>query len=147
MATIDKLDLGVYIQYARRTQFMEEFNREIHFEESSTIPPQTSVTDLAPKLTELDLLLGVYRSYAPWAYFFPPKKFKFARRSPFTKSKVSPSIGSEEEEDEEILDAIQTQTSEEKEEKEVLKKCLKQLRTINEWLGYIIGRVGQLLQG
>ncbi|NGX57344.1 MAG: hypothetical protein K940chlam3_00235 [Chlamydiae bacterium] len=147
MATIDKLDLGVYIQYARRTQYVEEFSRQIHLEESSTIPPQTSVTDLSPKLLELDLLLGVARSYAPWAYFFPPKLFTFARKSPFTKSKISPSIASEEEEDEEILDAIQTHSPKENEEKEVLKKCLKQLRTINEWLGYIIGRVGQLLQG
>jgi len=146
MATIDKLDIGVYIQYARRTQFVEEVNRQYHLDEASTMTHPLATAE-APKLSELDLLLGVTLSYAPWAYFFPPKQFKFSKRSPFTKSKISPSIGSEEDEDEEILDVIQTHSQEEEEEKAVLKECLKQLRTINEWLGYIIGRVGQLLQG
>lgn len=147
MATIDKLDLGVYIQYARRTQFVEDINRQYHLDEASIIPPQTTITDLAPKLSELDLLLGVTRSYAPWAYFYPPKNFKFTRRSPFTRSKISPSIGSNEDEDEEVLDAVPCSNPEETEQKETLKKCIKRLRTINEWLGYIIGRAGQLLQG
>lgn len=147
MATIDKLDLGVYIQYARRTQYIEEVTREYGLDKASTIPPQTTITDLAPKLSELDMLLGVYRSYSPWAYFLPPKKFRFQRRSPFTKSRVSPSITMDEEEGESFFESIQTDSPEEEEEKEVLQKCLKQLSTINEWLGYIIGRVGQLLQG
>ncbi len=147
MATIDKLDLGVYIQYARRTQYVESVKQQYHLDEASSIPPQTSVTDVAPKLSELDLLLGVVRSYAPWAYFYPPKNFRFTRRSPFTRAKISPSIGSDEDEDEEILNSVNCQTPETKEEKETLKQCIKQLRTINEWLGYIIGRAGQLLQG
>lgn len=146
MATIDKLDIGVYIQYARRTQFVEEVNRQYHLDEATAVKHPLATAE-APQLSELDLLLGVTKTYAPWGYFLPPKQLKYSKRSPFTKSKVSPSIGSEEDEDEEILDAIQTHTEKEKEEKETLKRALKQLRTINEWLGYIIGRVGQLLQG
>jgi len=147
MATIDKLDIGVYIQYARRTQFVEEVNRQYHLDEATAVKHPLATVE-TPKLSELDLLLGVARSYAPWAYFFPPKfKRREKGRSPFTRSKIAQSIGSEEDEDEEILDAIQTHSPEEEVEKQALKKCLKQLRTINEWLGYIIGRVGQLLQG
>ena len=147
MATIDKLDLGVYIQYARRTQYVEGVKRDYGLDQASSIPPQTSVTDVAPKLSELDLLLGVARSHAAWAYFYPPKNFRFIRKTPFTRSKISPSIGSEEDEDEGLIDCVSCQTPEAKEEKATLKRCIKQLRTINEWLGYIIGRAGQLLQG
>jgi len=145
MATIDKLDIGVYIQYARRTQFVEEVNRQYHLDEATAVKHPLATVE-TPKLSELDLLLGVARAHAPWGFFLPPK-FKRSRRSPFTKSRITPSIGSEEDEDEEVLDAIQTHSPEEEAEKKVLKKCLKQLRTINEWLGYIIGREGQLLQG
>lgn len=148
MATIDKLDIGIYIQYARRTQYIEEINQQFHLEEASSIPPQTVVSNLYPKLSEIDLLLGVSRAYAPWGYFLPPRNFSFRRRSPFTFSRVSPSIVSEDaEEDEQLLASIQTRTPEEKKEKEELAACIKQLHTINEWLGYIVGRIGQLLQG
>ncbi len=147
MTTIDKLDLGVYIQYARRTQYVEGVKREYSLDQASSIPPQTSVTDVAPKLLELDILLGVSRTHAAWAFFYPPKNFRFTRGSPFTRSKISPSIGSEEDEDEELIDAVPCHTPEAKQEKAVIKNCIKQLRTINEWLGYIIGRAGQLLQG
>jgi len=145
MATIDKLDIGVYIQYARRTQFVEEVNRQYHLDEATAVQHPLATVE-TPKLSELEMLLGVAGAHAWWGYFFPPK-FKRSGRSPFSKSKIAQSIGSEEDEDEEILDAIQTHSPEEEAEKKALKKCLKQLRTINEWLGYIIGRVGQLLQG
>ncbi|MCB1149711.1 MAG: DUF5399 family protein [Chlamydiia bacterium] len=117
-------------------------------DQASSIPAQTQVTDLYPKLSELDLLLGVQRSYAPWAYFYPPKSFNLRRKSPFSFSRVLPSITSEdEEEDRALLENIETTTKKKKKEKKILQKCMKQLHTINEWLGHIIGRIGQLLQG
>ena len=81
MATIDKLDIGIYIQYARRAEYIEGIKSQYHLDQASSIPAQTQVTDLYPKLSELDLLLGVQRSYAPWAYFYPPKSFNLRRKS------------------------------------------------------------------
>ena len=72
MATIDKLDVGIYINYARRTEYIEQIHKQFHLEEAASVPPQTLVTDLYPKLSELDLLLGVTRTYAAWALFYPP---------------------------------------------------------------------------
>jgi hypothetical protein len=148
MTTIDKLDLAIYIQYARRTQLVEQINQQYHLEEAVNIPPQTRVLDLYPKLSELDILLGVVPVLTPWAYFYPPKNFENMRRSPFTFGRVAPSLGDNTENDDEAeLAAIECKTKEEEEEKSVLQACLQQVRKINEWLGFIIGRVGQFLQG
>ena len=83
MATIDKLDIGIYMQYARRTNMIEQINQQYHLEEAASIPPQIQVLDISPKLTELDLLLGVRTMQTSWAFFSPPPEFRFQRRSPF----------------------------------------------------------------
>ncbi len=149
MPTIDQLEMRVYYEYARRTEYIEQINKQFHLGEAKTIPPQTLVTDLMPKLSELDLLLGVTKSYAPWALFYPPKKFNLRRKSPFTFSRVMPTLGSEEEEEDDMamLENVATKSPEEKKEQEILKKAMKQIQTINEWLSHIVGRIGQLLQG
>lgn len=149
MATIDKLDLSVYNLYAMRTRMIEQINQELRLDQASSIPPQTVMTDIQPKLTELDLLLGIVPLNTPWAFFFPPKKFNLIRRSPFSFSRVVPSLGSleEQEEDAKVLDSISCQTPEEEKERVLIKNCFKQLEQINRWMGYIVGRVGQFLQG
>jgi len=149
MTTIDKLDIGIYIQYARRTQLIEQINQQYRLEEASSIPPQLQLVDLYPKISELDLLLGVVPVQTPWAYFFPPPQFRFQRRSPFGFFRVAPSLGSfeDEEEDEQKLEEIACETEEEQEEKAVLKSCFIQIEKINNWLSFIVGRVGQFLQG
>ena len=35
----------------------------------------------------------------------------------------------------------------EEEEKATLQKCFKQVDKLNSWLGFIVGRIGQFLQG
>lgn len=149
MTTIDKLDIGIYIQYARRTQLIEQINRQYRLEEAASIPPQLQLVDLYPKLSELELLLGVVPVQAPWAYFFPPPRFKFQRRSPFGFFRVAPSLGSfdKEDEDEEKLDETACETEEEEKEKKAIKACFAQIDKINNWLSFIVGRVGQFLQG
>ena len=149
MATIDNLDISVYNLYALRTKMVEQINRDFRLEEASHIPPHTFVFDIYPKLTELDLLLGLIPVRTPWAYFFPPKKFGLLRRSPFTFSRIAPSFRTLDMEEEEMamLNAIECHTKEEKQEKEAIAGCLKQLDKLNEWLTFIIGRVGQFLQG
>jgi Family of unknown function (DUF5399) len=149
MTTIDQLDLSVYNLYAMRTKLVEQVNSQLRLEEASSIPPQTLVLDIYPKLTELDILLGIVPLNTPWAYFFPPKHFNALRRSPFAFYRVVPSMGSfkDQEEDEQNLNDTEAETEDEKEEKEVLKKCFKQIDKLNSWLGFIVGRIGQFLQG
>lgn len=150
MTTIDKLDIGIYIQYARRTQLIEQIKNQYHLEDASSIPPQLQVLDFYPKLSEMELLLGVVPVRAPWAYFFPPPRFRDQRRSPFTFSRIGPILNSsdkEEENPEQKLDRVKCQTEEEEKEKKVLKHCFAQIDKINNWLSFIVGRVGQFLQG
>lgn len=148
MATIDKLDIGIYIQYARRTQMIEQINQQYHFQEAASIPPQIQLVDFYPKLREMDILLGVVTIHTPWAHFYPPQRFGIQRRSPFAFSRVIPSLGSQEdqEREESKLQAEACDTPEEEAEKKAITSCLKQISKINEWLSFIIGRVGQFLQ-
>ncbi|MEM1282045.1 MAG: DUF5399 family protein [Chlamydiota bacterium] len=147
--TIDKLDINVNNTYAIRTKMIEQINQQLRLDQAASIPPQTQVVDIYPKLTEMDLLLGIVPYLTPWAYFFPPKKFRFLRRSPFAFYRVAPTLGTleEQEETEERLEHVETNTPEEKAEKEIIQGCFKQLNKINSWLGFIVGRVGQFLQG
>lgn len=149
MATIDKLDLSVYNLYAMRTKMIEQINQQYRLDQAASIPPQTHMLSIYPKLTELDLLLGIVPLHTPWAYFYPPQKFRIIRRSPFSFYRVVPSLGSfqEQEQDERHLEDIECTTEEEKKEKSAIKKCFKQIEELNRLLGHIIGRVGQFLQG
>lgn len=149
MATIDKLDISVYNLYAIRTRMIEQINQQLRLDQASNIPPQTQLVDIYPKLTELDILLGVVPLHTPWAYFYPPTKFRFQRRSPFAFFRVAPSLGSLEDQAREasLLDSIECRSPEEEKEKEAIKGCFKQMEQINQWIGYIVGRVGQFLQG
>ncbi|MGA8163697.1 MAG: DUF5399 domain-containing protein [Waddliaceae bacterium] len=149
MTTIDQLDISIYNLYAIRTRMLEQTNQELRLGEAASIPPQTILFDTYPKLTELDLLLGVAPVVTPWAYFFPPKRFKSIRRSPFAFFRVAPTLGSleKQEEDEEKISSIECQSPEEERERRAILGCLTQVGKINEWLSFIIGRVGQFLQG
>jgi len=149
MATIDNLDLSVYNLYAIRTKMMEQINQDFRLDQASTIPAQLMVVDIYPRLSELDILLGITPAYMPWAYFFPPKRFQRIRRSPFTFARVMPSFSTDEEIEqmEAKLRQIPTSTAEEDEEKSMISKCLSKITEINSWMAHIIGRVGQFLQG
>lgn len=149
MATIDQLDISVYNLYAIRTRMLEQINNELRLGEASTIPPQTSVVDYLPKMTELDLLIGVAPVVTPWAYFYPPKQFRTIRRSPFAFFRIAPSLGSleQQDQDEENAESVECGTDEEENEKKAMIGCLKEIRKINNWLSFIVGRVGQFLQG
>jgi hypothetical protein len=149
VTTIDNLDIGIYIQYARRTQMIEQINRQYRLDQADTIPAHLQLVDLYPKLTEMDILLGVVPVQQPWAYFFPPPRFRFQRRSAFGFFRVAPSLGSfdKEDEDQEKLDFIICETAEEEKERSAIKNCFAQIDKINNWISFIVGRVGQFLQG
>jgi len=149
MTTIDKLDIGIYIQYARRTQLIEQINQQYHLDDAASIPPQLQLVNLYPQLTEIDLLLGIVPVQMPWAYFFAPPRYRFQRRSPFGFFRVAPSLGSfeDEDKDEQKLDELVCEDEEDEKERLVLKACFDQIDKINNMLSFIVGRVGQFLQG
>lgn len=147
--TIDQLDMTVYSNYALRITLIEQINSQLRMTEASSIPPQLQVVDVYPKLTELDLLLGIVPLSTPWAYFYPPQRFRYTRRNPFAFFRVGPSFGSleKQEEDEALLENIVCQSPQDEAEKAIIRNCLKQMGKINDMINYIIGRVGQFLQG
>lgn len=149
MTTIDKLDISVYNLYAIRTKMIEQINQQLRLQEADRIPAHLQIVDIYPKLTELDLLLGIVPLHTPWAYFFPPQQFKYLRRSPFSFYRVVPSFGSfqDQEEMEEKLQETECESPEEEKEKEAIKGCFAQIGKINNWLSFIVGRMGQFLQG
>lgn len=147
MATIDKLDISVYNMYAIRTQLIEQ--AQLNLDQAVTIAPQVQMLDIYPKLSELDILLGNIPSSTPWAFFYPPKSFEMRRRSPFAFYRIVPSLGSleKQQQDYEALTKTECKSQDEEKEKAVLTKCFNQLDKINSMLSFIVGRVGQFLQG
>lgn len=151
--TIDRLDLNVHISYAVRTRMVEQTYKQLHLEEAFSIPPQTQVVVVNPEaslqLGELEMLLGILPLNTPWAYFFPPTKYRFLRRSPFAFSRVAPSLGSLDSK-EALLKKIKhvlCQNATDEEEKAALIACFAKIDDINSMLNFIVGRVGQFLQG
>jgi hypothetical protein len=157
MATIDKLDLSVYNQYAIRSEMIRQFESQIQMEKAAAIPSHTQISDNYPKLPEVDLLLGLRTAHAPWAMFTAPKEFRELRRSPFNKRhRIAPSFEGVQSEMENLLDSYDPdkerdkdkhEKEEEKEEQTILKECFTQMNTINGWLGEIIGNIGRFVQG
>lgn len=95
------------------------------------------------------MVLGIAHQALPWAYFYPPSSFKGLRRNPFAFFRVGPSFGSlqEQEQDEKRLEEIACKTPKDEAEKATIRSCLKQMSHINSMINYIVGRVGQFLQG
>lgn len=148
MATIDKLDLSVYNQYAIRSEMIRQFESQIQMGKASAIPTHTQISDNYPKLPEIDLLLGVRTAHTPWALFNPPREFRENRRSPFDRRhRIAPSFEGVQSEIEEFLDHFKGIDADEEREKEKLKECFSQMKTINNWLGEIIGNIGRFVQG
>lgn len=150
-STIDNLDISVYNMYAIRSRMVEQIQREFHLEDAAAVSSQLQMITTQAQLLEMDQLFGLLSpvtSSLPWAYFFPPN-FYFAQRfSPFTFAQIAPSLKQEgKEEDEDELADTHCTTDEEKEEKNAILGCLKTIRKLNGWLGFVRGRVGQFLQG
>ncbi len=147
--TIDRLDIGIYVQYARRMQLLEQIQQQYHLKEAASVPAQALIVDLYPKLSELELLLGVGTTRASWAYFYPPEDFGYQRRSPFAFHRIIPIFGTADAEEavEKTLDKLECEDEEEEEERSAIRGCIKKIRYLNQMLRYIGGRIGQFLQG
>lgn len=148
MATIDNLDMSVNVNYALRIMLSEQVNSQLRMTEAASIPPQLSVVNISPRVTELDLVLGVATVAPPWAYFYMPPHFRDMRRNPFAFFRVGPSFGSlaNQEKDEEKIENIVCQTPQEEAQKQTLLSCLKGMSKINDMMSYVLGRVGQFLR-
>lgn len=148
MTTIDKLDFRVSIDYAKRTQLIEQVNQQYHLQDAE-FARSVQVPDFSARPAEIDLLLGVIPVERPWAHYSKPPETRYQRRSPFGFFRVAPSLGSfdKEEEDKKKLDWTVCENEEEEDEKKILKRCFEQIDKINDWLSYIVGKMGQFLQG
>lgn len=149
-ATVDQLDTRIYIQYAQRATAVEQIQREFHINEASSVPAQTQLVDLYPKLTELELLLGVSPYLKrPWAHFGQPQGFDLQRWSPFTFGQVAPSLGSMEKimKLREKLKKKKRDSKQSQKNQEEILECLEEVDELNGLLGFIVGRMGQFLQG
>jgi hypothetical protein len=160
MAVISDLDIKIYLQYAQFTQYVENIQEQYHFDQAGSIPPQTLLVNIYPKPSEMDLLLGTIPVVTPWAHFIAPARLRYQRRTPFGFARIAPSLGSLEyresgegegedqnEDPETRLERVECESSDEIAQKAVLKRCFEQINRINGWVGFIVGRIGQFLQG
>lgn len=149
MPTIDKLGLDVYRDYAMRITLTQETNNQLRINEASTIPGQLQMVDISARLSEFDLVLGLAHKSMPWAYFDPPKNWGGLRRNPFAFFRVCPSFGSlaDQERIEQEIENIPCKTPEDEAQKEKIKACMKKMGWINYMINYVMGKVGQFLQG
>jgi hypothetical protein len=148
--TIDKLDIGVYIQYARSIQVVEQVKEQFQLDKASAIPPNTQLIDFAPKLAELELLMGmVYSRENPWAFFYPPPRFREQRKSPFARYRKSALLSTTEEEEEllAILDGVDCRTAEEEVDRDILKSAVRKRKAINDMIDDVINHIGMFVQG
>lgn len=148
MATIDDLGIQVHSLYAIRTTLAEETYKEFRLQEAASIPPQTTLFDTFPKMTNMSAVVGEV-PVTTWAFFFAPKGFYQTRRSPFAFYRIAPSLGSleKQDEDEALIASIPVMTEEEKQEKEAVLQLIDVVRKVNDWINFIWARVGQFLQG
>jgi hypothetical protein len=150
MATIDQLDIRIYVQYAKRASQVEQIQREYHLTDATSVPPQTRVVDIYPKLTELELLLGVSPFlHKPWAHFAAPEQFDTQRWSPFAFGQVAPMLGSLEKQNllRKKLKEKKGKGRRNRKRRNAILDCLDEVDELNTMLGFIIGRMGQFLQG
>lgn len=155
MPTIDQLDIGIHNQYANRAKMMEQLTQDFRVstmaQGSATIPPLANVLNLYPQQSEMDLLLGKTAVHTPWAYFQAPEHFTAQRQSVFSFSSVLPSLaatmGKTDDERMTFIQNIKCQTNEDKQEQSVIQNCWEQIQKITGWMEFIIGRVGQFIQG
>ncbi len=149
MPTIDKLGMDVYRDYAMRITLTQETNNQLRINEASTIPGQLQMVDISARLSEFDLALGFVHKSTTWAYFPPPKNFGKQRRNPFAFFRVCPSFGSlaDQERIEQEIEDIPCKTPEDEAQKEKIKQCMKKMSWINYMINYVMGKVGQFLQG
>ncbi len=157
---LSKLPLQTYIQYAKRTQYIEALNRVYRFNEAATVPRQVEVNDVFPREQDIDILLGVIRANRPWASFMPPPRFDqgslsgtlrtlYQREPSFNRYRAAPKLGSLEKQEADyhrVLNYPETSPSARR-EKKALKRLFEHLEDVNGMVSYVTGRIGQFLQG
>lgn len=147
--TIDNLDISVNNAYALRQLNYERIQTEYRINLAPEVSQAVTIQSNIPTLQQLSLIFPTDVYPSVWAYFYAPKTFYSRRRSPFTFSRLAPSLGPLEEQQELYETIAQTPCTnpEEEREKAVLLRCFNQIDKINSMLSFIVGRIGQFLQG
>ena len=164
MITVDRIDISHYFQYARRIQSVENTYRAYRLEHASSISAHTTIVNVRPLVDEMESLFGFRRSTMPWACFEAPESFSEQRRSTFAFDRVCPSLGPMEQQKEtlkklkEYIVKQQDQESDgqdqevftafgKKVEKGILCGCLEEIEKLNDFINFVMSRMGQFLQG
>lgn len=148
MATIDKLGIGIHEHYVRQKSLQEQFETQYHVREAAGIHGQIRVISVSPQSSATDLLLGARSVGSRWATFPELEGYYTRNYSPFVFSTVAPGLRLATEEGiEQRFRTIVCTTPQEQAEKEILHdvaKCIGELREMQE---FIVGQLGQFLQG
>jgi hypothetical protein len=139
--------LDVHDLYARRIQLIESYYKQYPVSQAERIPAHTAVDNVRPQLTNIDILLGVSTNPPPWALMRPPE---YDPRQPYVSFyRIAPALGTIEQQANatERLQSVECVTAQDTEDKNTILGGLAAINKINDWKGYIIGRVGQFLQG
>ncbi len=147
--TIDKLDISVHSSYALRQMLVEGVDAEWRLNQAQAVQSQVQMVTNIPTPEQLSLIFPTDIYPSVWAYFYAPKYYYSQRRSPFSFSRFLPTLGSSEDQEKLYDDIAETACSspEEEKEKAILLRCFNQIDKINSMLSYIVGRLGQFLQG
>lgn len=145
--TTSDIPLGWHDLYARRIQLIESYYNQYPVSQAERVPAHTAVDNVRPQLTNIDLLLGVSTNPPPWALMRAPD---YDPRQPYVSFyRIAPALGTIEQQANatERLQAIECVTAQDTLDKNTILGGLAAINKINDWKGYIIGRVGQFLQG
>lgn len=150
--TIADYEMSWYNLYALRTRSVEEIQKQYQLNQAATVTSNVVMPNYQQVQTELDMLFPDVRFVQnPFANFKAPpiKKHNQSRRSPFAFWRIAPSLGTLEEQEklEAMVDQFNVDSNEEIREKKAIQSCFKQMNKLNSMLGFIVGRVGQFLQG
>ena len=72
MATIDRLELKIYFDYARRIRDIENTHRLLNLHQAQSVHPHATVINLSPQKHEIEELFGFRHNVQPWALFSIP---------------------------------------------------------------------------
>ena len=130
--TIDQFDIGIYIQYARRTQLMEQVLSQYHMRDATRACPGADCRPL-PKACRTGSIAWHCYPGRSLGLFLCSSKLCDQRRSPFAFHRIFPIIGErEKEEGEEEPKAKRIfskrsgcKTAEEERRAKVLKACFR----------------------
>lgn len=135
----------VHEMYARRIQLIEAYYKQYPISQSERIPSHTSVDNVRPNLTNIDMLLGISTNPPPWALMRAPD---YDPRRPFISfSQIAPALGTPEQQTSAIekLQAVQCETQRDTADKITIINGMGAIKKLDDWKEYIYTHMAQFI--